>query len=145
MNRPGFYSDSGLPWVWWSRLSGSHAAVVGWWRFSNSTGVSLGRVGGDDVTVEAVFELGGWDATVVFEQPAVVEPVDPFEGGELEVVETAPLLPTVTLLRNDAQPHRLRHQGRGVITTTTCPSSRSSSVPTARTRRRRGDGRGYPT
>ena len=27
---------------------------------------------------------------MVFEEAAVVEPVDPFEGGELEVVEAAP-------------------------------------------------------
>jgi hypothetical protein len=42
------------------------------------------------VTVVVGFELGGWDATVVFEEASVVEPVDPFEGGEFEVVEAAP-------------------------------------------------------
>ena len=36
------------------------------------------------------FELGGWDAAVVFEEATVVEPVDPLEGGEFEVVEAAP-------------------------------------------------------
>lgn len=41
------------------------------------------------VTVVEVFELGWWDAAAV-EQTAVVEPADPFEGGELEVIETAP-------------------------------------------------------
>ena len=42
------------------------------------------------VTVVVGFELGGWDAAVVFEEATVVEPVNPFEGGELEVVESAP-------------------------------------------------------
>jgi hypothetical protein len=42
------------------------------------------------VTVVAVFELGWWDAAVVFEESTVVEPVDPFEGGEFEVVEAVP-------------------------------------------------------
>jgi hypothetical protein len=51
--------------------------------------VSLAVFGGDVLTVVAVFELGGWDASVVFEEAAVVEPVDPCQGGELEVVEAA--------------------------------------------------------
>jgi hypothetical protein len=37
-----------------------------------------------------LFELGGWDLAVGFEEAAVVEPVDPFEGRVLEVVEAAP-------------------------------------------------------
>ena len=27
---------------------------------------------------------------MVFEEPALVEPVDPFQGGELEIIEAAP-------------------------------------------------------
>jgi len=37
-----------------------------------------------------LFELGGWDVAVGFEEAAVVEPVDPFEGGELDHLEAAP-------------------------------------------------------
>ena len=42
------------------------------------------------MTVVVGFELGGWDASEFVEESSVVEPVDPFEGGELEVVEAAP-------------------------------------------------------
>ena len=42
------------------------------------------------MTVVEVFELRRWDAAEVVEDGAVVEPVDPFEGGEFEVVEAAP-------------------------------------------------------
>jgi len=38
------------------------------------------------LTVVAVLELGGWDPAELVEQAPVVEPVDPFQGGELEVV-----------------------------------------------------------
>ena len=38
----------------------------------------------------AAVELGGWDLPVDFEEAAVVEPVDPFEGRVFEVVEAAP-------------------------------------------------------
>ena len=41
------------------------------------------------MTVVQVFELGGWDASEFVEQTSMVEPVDPFQGGEFEVVETA--------------------------------------------------------
>jgi hypothetical protein len=34
--------------------------------------------------VIARFGLGGWDISDRLEQAAVVEPVDPFEGGELD-------------------------------------------------------------
>ena len=37
-----------------------------------------------------LFELGWRDVAVGFEEAAVVEPVDPFEGGVFEVVEAAP-------------------------------------------------------
>jgi hypothetical protein len=40
--------------------------------------------------VVQLFELGRRDLAVAFEEAAVVEPVDPFEGGVLEVVEAAP-------------------------------------------------------
>jgi hypothetical protein len=36
------------------------------------------------------FELGGWDGSEVVEDASVVEAVDPFEGGEFEVVVAAP-------------------------------------------------------
>jgi len=42
------------------------------------------------LTVVQVFELGGWDASEFVEQAPVVEPVDPLQGGELEVVEAPP-------------------------------------------------------
>jgi hypothetical protein len=42
------------------------------------------------VTVVVGFELGGWDHSDAAVESAVVEPVDVFEGGELDVVETAP-------------------------------------------------------
>ncbi len=45
---------------------------------------------GVGLTVVAVFELRWRDAAEFVEEAAVVEPVDPFEGGEFEVVEAAP-------------------------------------------------------
>lgn len=36
------------------------------------------------------FELCWWDVAAVLVEPPVVEPVDPFSGGVLEVVEGAP-------------------------------------------------------
>ena len=42
------------------------------------------------MTVVVGFELRRWDASEFVEETVVVEPVDPFEGGKLEVVETAP-------------------------------------------------------
>jgi hypothetical protein len=38
-------------------------------------------------SVERCFELGGWDVAAVAVQPFVVEPVEPGEGGELELVD----------------------------------------------------------
>ena len=42
------------------------------------------------MNVVVLFELGGWDPAELVEESPVVEPVDPFEGGQLEVVEPAP-------------------------------------------------------
>ena len=42
------------------------------------------------MTVVKVFEVCWWDASEVVEDAVVVEPVDPFEGDEFEVVEAAP-------------------------------------------------------
>ncbi len=53
-------------------------------------GLSPQRDCRDVLTVVVGFELGWWDAAEVVEDASVVEPVDPFEGGEFEVVETAP-------------------------------------------------------
>ena len=36
------------------------------------------------------FELGGWHVVAVRVQPVVVEPVDPAEGGEFELVDVVP-------------------------------------------------------
>ena len=38
----------------------------------------------------ARFGLGGWDVSYGLEEPSVIEPVDPFEGGELDGLEVAP-------------------------------------------------------
>jgi len=42
------------------------------------------------VTVVGGFELGWWDVAAVLVEAAVVEPVDPFQGGDLDVVGGAP-------------------------------------------------------
>jgi hypothetical protein len=42
------------------------------------------------LTVVDLFELGRRDLAVGFEEALVVEPVDPFEGGVLDVLEAAP-------------------------------------------------------
>ena len=42
------------------------------------------------LTVVEFFGFGWWDAADVVEEAAVAEPVDPFHGGELEVVEAFP-------------------------------------------------------
>ncbi len=41
LNRTDFSGDSGLPWVWWSRVAGNQATVAVLCRVSNSTGVSM--------------------------------------------------------------------------------------------------------
>ena len=41
-------------------------------------------------SVERCFELGGRDVAAVAVQPLVVEPVDPGEGRELELVDVVP-------------------------------------------------------
>ena len=50
----------------------------------------LGRLPGSVVTVVGVFEFGWWDVAAVFVEASVVEPVDPFQGGDLDVVGGAP-------------------------------------------------------
>ena len=42
------------------------------------------------LSIVARFSLGGRDVSDRFEQPSVVEPVDPFQGGELNGLEVAP-------------------------------------------------------
>ena len=37
-----------------------------------------------------LLEFGGWDVTAVAVDPSVVEPVDPFGGGDLDVVGGPP-------------------------------------------------------
>ena len=41
-------------------------------------------------SVERCFELGGWHVAAVAVEPLVVEPVNPAEGGELELVGVVP-------------------------------------------------------
>ncbi len=48
------------------------------------------RLGWTVVTVVVIFVLGGWDVSYGFEDATVVEPVDPFQGGVLDVVESSP-------------------------------------------------------
>ena len=54
-------------------------------RFSRLEGFQAGVV-----TVVALFELGGSNVCAVAVQTPVVEPVDPFQGRELDVVEAPP-------------------------------------------------------
>jgi hypothetical protein len=42
------------------------------------------------VTAVGVLEFGWWDVSAVFVEASVVEPVDPFQGGDLAVVGGAP-------------------------------------------------------
>ena len=42
------------------------------------------------VTVVGGFELGGWDITASLVEAAVVEPVEVFEGGDLDLFDGAP-------------------------------------------------------
>ena len=48
------------------------------------------RVGWTVVTVVIGFVLGWWDVSYRFEDASVVEPVDPFQGCVLDVVESFP-------------------------------------------------------
>ena len=41
-------------------------------------------------SVVVVLELGGWDVAELAVQSAVVEPFDPAEGGEFDVLDVAP-------------------------------------------------------
>ena len=45
---------------------------------------------GSVLRVVGVFEGGGWDVSAVLVEAPVVEPVDPFGGGEFDVVDGAP-------------------------------------------------------
>src|SRR5215204_2489922 len=72
--RPDEASTGEPPWVWW-RLG----LLV-----SNPGGVGL--LG----SVERCFELGGWHVAAVAVEPVVVEPVDPPEGREFELVDVVP-------------------------------------------------------
>ena len=56
---------------------------------------------------EAVFRLGGRDVADGFEQPAVGEPVDPFECGELGDFEAAPRPAAAYDLGLEESDHRL--------------------------------------
>ena len=49
-----------------------------------------GRFGWTALTVMVGFVFGWWDVSDRFEDPAVVEPVDPFQGGIFDVVESSP-------------------------------------------------------
>ena len=42
------------------------------------------------MTVVGGLEFGRWDVAAVFVEASVVEPVDPFQGGDLDVVGGAP-------------------------------------------------------
>ena len=42
------------------------------------------------LSIGACFGLGGWNVADRFEQAPVVEPVDPFQGGELDGLQAAP-------------------------------------------------------
>ena len=52
--------------------------------------MNLGVDGRDELTVVVGFELGGWDVADSRVQPTLVEPVDPFEGREFDVIEPTP-------------------------------------------------------
>jgi len=49
-----------------------------------------GLVGWARLTVVGGFVLGGWDVPEGFEDAAMVEPVDPLQGGLFDVVEAFP-------------------------------------------------------
>ena len=59
----------------------------GLWRLGL---LGRGLDGRGGLTVVAVLELGRWDEADLAVESSVVEPVDVFEGGELDVVEAAP-------------------------------------------------------
>ena len=45
------------------------------------------------VSVVSLLGLGGCEVVAVLERPMVVEPVDPFGGGDLQIVEALPRSP----------------------------------------------------
>ena len=67
---------------------------------------------GDGSRVTGRFVLGRWDVTDCAEEPAMVEPVDPLEGREVEVIAAAPGATAVDELRLVKPDHRLR---QGVV------------------------------
>ncbi len=68
--------------------------------------------GGDGSRVTGRFVLRGRDVANCAKEPAVVEPVDPLQRGELEVIAAAPGTTAVDQLRLVEPDHRL---GQGVI------------------------------
>jgi len=52
--------------------------------------LGLNRVAGVLPLVVGGLELGRWDVADRLQQPAVVEPVDPLQGGVLDVVDALP-------------------------------------------------------
>ena len=49
---------------------------------------------GSGLSVVSGFHFGGRDVAAVLVEAAVVEPVDPFGGGQLDVVDTSPQEPS---------------------------------------------------
>lgn len=65
------------------------------------------------LNVVVLLELGGWDPSELVEETPVVEPVDPFQGGQFEVAEATPWPPVAAQLRLvEAADDRL---GEGVV------------------------------
>jgi hypothetical protein len=64
------------------------------------------------MTVVRLFGLDGCEVVAVLERPAVVEPVDPFGGGDLELVEALPWLAGLDQLGLVEADHGL---GEGVV------------------------------
>jgi hypothetical protein len=51
---------------------------------------SRGHGGVLDLGIVACFRLGGWNSADGSEQASIVEPVDPFQGGELDGFQVSP-------------------------------------------------------
>ena len=58
----------------------------------------------------AYFGLGGWGVSDWLEETSIVEPIDPFEGGELDGIETAPRSPAADDFRLEQTDHALRQR-----------------------------------
>jgi hypothetical protein len=52
--------------------------------------LACGRVAGGLLSVECGLELGWWDIADGLQEPTMVEPVDPLQGGVLDVVHPLP-------------------------------------------------------